>query len=241
MRTPDLGAGDRPPGRGEGALGHPLADPGGERLEGAAERCGGWRSTQRWRSRTRARAGSSGGQGRPVNSPTSCSARAVIDVEVGLQRGGQIGRLQGIVAGDAPRQPFGQPPVDRFRSGARRAQVDFLPTLTPYFSMSDLDHVAQDHHQQQADEAERPGRGPSSSARAWRRRPGSRGPREGGASGRTWPHGTGAPAAAPDAKRSDRRFGGSLWPIDSAIRRRRSAGTSSRHFWAIRIRNSTSK
>jgi hypothetical protein len=40
------------------------------------------------------------------------------------------------VAGDAAGQPFGQPPVDRIRDGVRRAQVVFLPTRTPYFSMS---------------------------------------------------------------------------------------------------------
>ena len=59
-------------------------------------------------------------------------------VEVGLERGGQVGRLEGVVAGDATRQPLGQPPVDRLRAGARSAQVDFLPTLTPYFSMTTL-------------------------------------------------------------------------------------------------------
>jgi hypothetical protein len=38
--------------------------------------------------------------------------------------------------GDAPGQALGQPPVDGFRNRPRAAQVDFLPTLTPYFSMS---------------------------------------------------------------------------------------------------------
>jgi hypothetical protein len=42
------------------------------------------------------------------------------------------------VAGDAPGHPFRQPPVDGFRNGARRAQVPFLPTRTPYFSMMTL-------------------------------------------------------------------------------------------------------
>jgi hypothetical protein len=40
------------------------------------------------------------------------------------------------VAGDAPGHPLRQPPVDRLRGGAGRAQVAFLPTRTPYFSMT---------------------------------------------------------------------------------------------------------
>jgi hypothetical protein len=40
------------------------------------------------------------------------------------------------VTGDAARQPLRQPPVDRLRGDARRAQLDFLPTFTPYFSMT---------------------------------------------------------------------------------------------------------
>jgi hypothetical protein len=59
-------------------------------------------------------------------------------VEVGLEGGGQVGRLEWVVAGDAAGQSLGQPPVDRLRGGARRAQVDFLPTLMPYFSMTTL-------------------------------------------------------------------------------------------------------
>jgi hypothetical protein len=59
-------------------------------------------------------------------------------IEVGLEGGGQIGRLEGVVAGDATRQPFRQPPVDRLRRDGRRAQVDFLPTLTPYLGMTTL-------------------------------------------------------------------------------------------------------
>jgi hypothetical protein len=42
------------------------------------------------------------------------------------------------VAGDAPGDPLRQPPVDRLRRGARSAQVAFLPTFTPYFSMTTL-------------------------------------------------------------------------------------------------------
>jgi len=59
-------------------------------------------------------------------------------VEVGLEGGGEVGRLQGVAAGDAAGQPLRQPPVDRLRGGARRAQVDFLPTLMPYFSITTL-------------------------------------------------------------------------------------------------------
>jgi hypothetical protein len=59
-------------------------------------------------------------------------------VEVGLEGGGQVGGLERVVAGDSPGQPLGQPPVDRLRGGARRAQLDFLPTLMPYFSMTTL-------------------------------------------------------------------------------------------------------
>jgi hypothetical protein len=59
-------------------------------------------------------------------------------VEVGLERGGQVGGLQRIVAGDAPGQPLRQPPVDRLRGGARRGQLDFLPILMPYFSITTL-------------------------------------------------------------------------------------------------------
>jgi hypothetical protein len=40
-------------------------------------------------------------------------------VEVGLERGGQVRRLQRVVAGDAAGQPLRQPPVDRLRGGAR--------------------------------------------------------------------------------------------------------------------------
>ncbi len=59
-------------------------------------------------------------------------------VEVALERGGQIRLLERIVAGDPPGETLGQPPVDRVGNGSRRAQVVFLPTRTPYFSMSTL-------------------------------------------------------------------------------------------------------
>lgn len=39
---------------------------------------------------------------------------------------------------DAPGQILRQPPVDRLRSCAPCAQVVFLPTLTPYLSMTTL-------------------------------------------------------------------------------------------------------
>ena len=56
--------------------------------------------------------------------------------EVALERGGEVRLLEWVVAGDAPGQPLGQPPVDRLRNRPGRAQVVFLPTLTPYFSMT---------------------------------------------------------------------------------------------------------
>lgn len=58
------------------------------------------------------------------------------DGEVALERCRQVRLLEWVVAGDAPGQPFGQPPVDRLRGRPGRAQVVFLPTRTPYFSMS---------------------------------------------------------------------------------------------------------
>jgi hypothetical protein len=57
-------------------------------------------------------------------------------VEVGLEGGGQVRRFEGVMPGDAPGQPLRQPPVDRLRNGALDAQVVFLPTRTPYLSMS---------------------------------------------------------------------------------------------------------
>ena len=56
--------------------------------------------------------------------------------KVALERSRQVRLLEWVVAGDAPGQPFGQPPVDRLRDSPGRAQVVFLPTRTPYFSMS---------------------------------------------------------------------------------------------------------
>jgi hypothetical protein len=56
--------------------------------------------------------------------------------EVALERRRQVRLLEWVVAGDAPGQPLGQPPVDRLRDRPGRAQVVFLPTRTPYFSMS---------------------------------------------------------------------------------------------------------
>ena len=136
-QDPHLGAGHRPPGGGEGALGHPLADAGGERLEGVAEAAevgvdpllavedeGPGRVVRR--------------DGEAGELPDELFRPGRDHVELRLQGRRQIRRFERVVAGDAPRQALGQPPVDRFRSGARGAQVDFLPTLTPYFSMRTL-------------------------------------------------------------------------------------------------------
>jgi hypothetical protein len=57
-------------------------------------------------------------------------------VEVALERSGQVGLLQWVVAGDAAGEPLGEPPVDWLGNWPGRAQVVFLPTRTPYFSMS---------------------------------------------------------------------------------------------------------
>jgi hypothetical protein len=56
--------------------------------------------------------------------------------EVALERRRQVRLLEWVVTGDAAGEPLGQPPVDRLRDGPGRAQVVFLPTRTPYLSMT---------------------------------------------------------------------------------------------------------
>ena len=56
--------------------------------------------------------------------------------EVALERSRQVGLLEWVVPGDAAGEPLGEPPVDRLGNRPGRAQVVFLPTRTPYFSMS---------------------------------------------------------------------------------------------------------
>ena len=91
-----------------------------------------------WRSSTRARVGSSAAT-EAGELPDQVLRPGGDGVEVGLEGGGQVRRLERVVAGDATRQPLRQPPVDRLRGGARRAHpVDFLPTRMPYLGMTTL-------------------------------------------------------------------------------------------------------
>ena len=129
-----LGAGHRPAGGGQGALGHPFADPAGERLQGVAEA-----------AEVGVDPGLAVEDERPGRAARGDQPGVLADqllgpgrdgVEVGPEGGGQVGLLERVMAGHAAGQPLGHPPVDRFRGGALGAQVDFLPTFTPCFSIT---------------------------------------------------------------------------------------------------------